>query len=158
MAGTRLDETTFESYLHQKNKDYLQLIQEVTPEDILPGVQAALNFLKINKVKIGLGSASKNALIILQKLQITSFFEVIVDGNSVQHCKPNPEVFLKGSNALGEAAEACVVFEDSQAGIDAAKAGGMTAVALGDSKLFKNMDYCYPNFEALDEIVMQTLF
>ena len=67
-------------------------------------------------------------------------------------------MFLKGSNALGVAAEACVVFEDSQAGIDAAKAGGMTAVALGDSKLFKNMDYCYPNFEALDEIVMQTLF
>ena len=158
MAGTRLDETTFESYLHQKNKDYLQLIQEVTPEDILPGVQAALNFLKVNKVKIGLGSASKNALIILEKLQITSFFEVIIDGNSVQQGKPHPEVFLKGSNALGEAAEACVVFEDSQAGIDAAKAGGMTAVALGDKKLFKNMDYCYPNFEALDEAVLQTLF
>jgi len=158
MAGTRLDETTFESYLHQKNKDYLQLIQEVTPEDILPGVQAALNFFKVNKVKIGLGSASKNALIILEKLQITSFFEVIIDGNSVQQGKPHPEVFLKGSNALGEAAEACVVFEDSQAGIDAAKAGGMTAVALGDKKLFKNMDYCYPNFEALDEAVLQTLF
>lgn len=158
MAGTRLDETTFESYLHQKNKDYLQLIQEVTPEDILPGVQAALNFFKVNKVKIGLGSASKNALIILEKLQITSFFEVIIDGNSVQQGKPHPEVFLKGSNALGEAAEACVVFEDSQAGIDAAKAGGMTAVALGDKKLFKNMDYCYPNFEVLDEAVLQTLF
>ncbi|MDC0514293.1 beta-phosphoglucomutase [Flavobacteriaceae bacterium] len=158
MAGTRLDETTFESYLHQKNKDYLQLIQEVTPEDILPGVQAALNFLKLNKVKIGLGSASKNALIILEKLQITSFFEVIIYGNSVQQGKPHPEVFLKGSNALGEAAEACVVFEDSQAGIDAAKAGGMTAVALGDAKLFKNMDYCYPDFEALDKVVLQTLF
>ena len=158
MAGTRLDETTFESYLHQKNKDYLQLIQEVTPEDILPGVQAALNFLKVNKVKIGLGSASKNALIILEKLQITSFFEVIIDGNSVQQGKPHPEVFLKGSTALGEAVEACVVFEDSQAGIDAAKAGGMTAVALGDVKLFKNMDYCYPDFESLDEVVLQTLF
>jgi beta-phosphoglucomutase len=158
MAGTRLDETTFESYLHQKNKDYLQLIQEVTPEDILPGVQAALNFLKLNKVKIGLGSASKNALIILEKLQITSFFEVIIDGNSVQQGKPHPEVFLKGSNALGEAAEACVVFEDSQAGIDAAKAGGMTAVALGDAKLFKNKDYCYSDFEALDKVVLQTLF
>ena len=158
MAGTRLDETTFESYLHQKNKDYLQLIQEVTPEDILPGVQAALNFLKLNKVKIGLGSASKNALIILEKLQITSFFEVIIDGNSVQQGKPHPEVFLKGSNALGEAAEACVVFEDSQAGIDAAKAAGMTAVALGDAELFENKDYCYPDFEALDEVVLQTLF
>jgi len=158
MAGTRLDETTFESYLHQKNKDYLQLIQEVTPEDILPGVQAALNFLKVNKVKIGLGSASKNALIILEKLQITSFFEAIIDGNSVQHGKPQPEVFLKGSNALGVAAEACVVFEDSQAGIDAAKAAGMTAVALGDAELFENKDYCYPDFEALDKVVLQTLF
>ena len=67
-------------------------------------------------------------------------------------------MFLKGSIALGEASEACVVFEDSQAGIDAAKAGGMTAVALGDAKLFKNMDYCYPDFEALDKVVLQTLF
>jgi len=158
MAGTSLNETTFESYLQQKNNNYLELIQGVTPDDILPGVQAALNFLKVNKVKIGLGSASKNALIILEKLQITSFFEAIIDGNSVQHGKPQPEVFLKGSNALGVAAEACVVFEDSQAGIDAAKAAGMTAVALGDAELFENKDYCYPDFEALDEVVLQTLF
>jgi len=158
MAGTSLNETTFESYLQQKNTNYLELIQGVTPDDILPGVQAALNFLKVNKVKIGLGSASKNALIILEKLQITSFFEAIIDGNSVQHGKPQPEVFLKGSNALGVAAEACVVFEDSQAGIDAAKAAGMTAVALGDAELFENKDYCYPDFEALDEVVLQTLF
>lgn len=153
-----LDEVTFESFLHQKNNDYLNLIQEVTPSDLLVGVKRTLDFLKKSKIKIGLGSASKNALIILDKLQITSYFETIVDGNAVQNGKPHPEVFLKGSKALNVAPEDCVVFEDSQAGIIAAKAGGMTAIALGRPESFSKMDYCFPDFEALDNEKLQILF
>jgi len=158
MAGKRLDKTTFDTYLIQKNEDYLHLIQELTPNDILPGVKRALELLKVHKVKIGLGSASKNALLILEKLELTPFFEAIIDGNAVEKGKPHPEVFLKGSDALKVDPAACVVFEDSQAGIDAAKAGGMTAIALGDENVFQHMDYCYSDFECLDEAILQDIF
>ena len=79
MAGKSLDEDSFNQFLHQKNKDYLIFIQEVKKDNILPGVKHALDFLKENKIKIGLGSASKNAQIILEKLEITSYFETVVD-------------------------------------------------------------------------------
>ena len=158
MAGKSLDEDSFNQFLHQKNKDYLIFIQEVKKDNILPGVKHALDFLKENKIKIGLGSASKNAQIILEKLEITSYFETVVDGNSVQNGKPHPEVFLKGSQLLGVEPEYCVVFEDSQAGIHAAQAGGMTAIALGEEQVFSDMDYCFPNFEALDSATLKTLF
>ena len=158
IGNRKATQKQFDTWMIKKNEDYLEYIANMDTSEILPDVPRILNFLAQRNLPIALGSASKNALIILEKLQITSFFEAIIDGNSVQHGKPHPEVFLKGSNALGVAAEACVVFEDSQAGIDAAKAGGMTAVALGDAELFENMDYCYPDFEALDEVVLQTLF
>ncbi|MGB1114651.1 MAG: HAD family hydrolase, partial [Flavobacteriaceae bacterium] len=105
-----------------------------------------------------LGSASKNALIIFERLQITPYFEALIDGNSVEHSKPHPEVFLKGAQALGLTPADCVVFEDSQAGIIAAKAGGMTAVALGEPSLFTDTDYCYPNFNVLNLELLPILF
>jgi beta-phosphoglucomutase len=158
MADRELDQETFQTYLKQKNENYLELIQQISPQDMLPGVPRALHFLKENNIKIGLGSASKNALTILDKLQITPYFQTIVNGNSVQHSKPHPEVFLKGSEALGVAPEKCVVFEDSQAGIQAAKAGGMTAVAIGKEEQFYDMDYCFEDFEAIDAATLKTLF
>lgn len=158
LAGKELDKETFKKFLHQKNKDYLNLIREVTPKDLLAGVKSTLDFLKESRVKIGLGSASKNALIILEKLQITSYFETIVDGNSVQNGKPHPEIFLKGCKALKVAPEDCIVFEDSQAGILAAKAGGMTAIALGKPELFSQMDHCFPDLESIDKNKLQALF
>ena len=117
-----------------------------------------LIFLNKRKVKIGLGSASKNAEVILSKLGLTSFFEIVIDGNKVNKSKPHPEVFLRGSSALGVAPEKCLVFEDSASGIISAKAAGMTAVAIGNPDKFLNEDFCYPDFLSLVQNDLDKLF
>ena len=146
LANVTIDLEVFNHYLLQKNNDYLLLIQSISPNDILPGISEALTFLKERGIKIGLGSASKNAKIILQKLQLMDYFEVIIDGNIVIKGKPDPEVFLKGCSALNVPKDRCIVFEDAFAGIIAAKKAGMTAIALGDKKFFSNADFCFSNF------------
>ena len=108
----------------KKKQALLELIQQLNPADALPGVVDTLRLLKENKIGIALGSASKNARSILERLAITSFFDAIIDGNDVQNSKPDPEVFLKGAEAVGVAPSNCVVFEDAQAGIAAAQAAG----------------------------------
>lgn len=158
LAEKTIEEPVFRTLLEQKNKDYLSAVTQITPVDLLPGVKEALDFLNERKIKIGLGSASKNALIILERLQITHYFEALIDGNSVRHSKPHPEAFLKGAQALDLVPANCVVFEDSQAGITAAKAAGMTAVALGEYSLFTDMDYCYPDFKALNAELLPVLY
>ena len=110
MANTVIEPSKFEKYLAQKNLDYLDFIQDLGPKDILPGIFETLIFLNKRKVKIGLGSASKNAEVILNKLGLTSFFEIVIDGNKLNKSKPHPEVFLRGSSALGVAPEKCWFF------------------------------------------------
>jgi beta-phosphoglucomutase len=158
MANTVIEPSKFEKYLAQKNLDYLDFIQDLGPKDILPGIFETLIFLNKRKVKIGLGSASKNAEVILSKLGLTSFFEIVIDGNKVNKSKPHPEVFLRGSLALGVAPEKCLVFEDSASGIISAKAAGMTAVAIGNPDKFLNEDFCYPNFLSLVKNDLDKLF
>ena len=158
LANVTINLEVFNHYLIQKNNDYLILIQSISPNDILPGILEALTFLKERGIKIGLGSASKNAKIILQKLQLIDYFEVIIDGNMVIKGKPDPEVFLKGSTALNVPNDRCVVFEDAFAGIIAAKKAGMTAIALGDKKFFSNADFCFSNFTQLNIKVLSNLF
>jgi beta-phosphoglucomutase len=158
LANVTIDLEVFNHYLLQKNNDYLLLIQSLSPNDILPGISEALIFLKERRIKIGLGSASKNAKIILQKLQLMDYFEVIIDGNIVIKGKPDPEVFLKGCSALNVPKDRCIVFEDSFAGILAAKEAGMTAVALGDKKFFSNADFCFSDFTQLNIKVLSNLF
>ena len=158
LANVTINLEVFNHYLIQKNNDYLILIQSISPNDILPGILEALTFLKERGIKIGLGSASKNAKIILQKLQLMDYFEVIIDGNMVIKGKPDPEVFLKGSTALNVPNDRCIVFEDAFAGIIAAKKAGMTAIALGDKKFFSNADFCFSNFTQLNIKVLSNLF
>ena len=158
LANVTINIEVFNHYLIQKNNDYLILIQSISPNDILPGILEALTFLKERGIKIGLGSASKNAKIILQKLQLMDYFEVIIDGNIVIKGKPDPEVFLKGSTALNVPNDRCVVFEDAFAGIIAAKKAGMTAIALGDKKFFSNADFCFSIFSQLNIKVLSNLF
>jgi beta-phosphoglucomutase len=156
LANVTIDLEVFNHYLLQKNNDYLLLIQSLSPNDILPGISEALTFLKERRIKIGLGSASRNAKIILQKLQLMDYFEVIIDGNIVIKGKPDPEVFLKGCSALNVPKDRCIVFEDAFAGILAAKEAGMTAVALGDKKFFSN--FCFSDFTQLNIKVLSNLF
>ena len=117
--------------MDEKNSLYVSYIQKLTPADILPGAGDVLQKLKSRGVKLGLGSASKNTPLILERLGIAPLFDVIVDGNRTQRPKPDPEVFALCASDLGVPPSECVVFEDAQAGIDAALAAGMTPIGVG---------------------------
>lgn len=128
-------------YAEIKNSWYLELVNQMTEKDILPGVKEFLNVSRNLGIKIALGSASKNAMLILEKTGILSFFDAIIDGNHVSKSKPDPEVFLKGAEALQVLAKNCIVFEDAFAGVQAAKAAQMKAVGIGDSQVLTNADF-----------------
>ncbi len=133
-TSATVSDEEFQTLMVEKNEWYLELVQGLGPQDALPG---ALNFLQTaydQGVRIALGSASKNAPMILEKLGITPLFTAIIDGNNVVNGKPHPEVFLKGAEALGLEPSECVVFEDSIAGVQAAKTGGMSSVGIGNAE------------------------
>ncbi|WP_416149795.1 beta-phosphoglucomutase [Salipaludibacillus sp. HK11] len=121
----------------RKNERYVKSISKMDESEILPGVQAFLTELKDNNIPFALGSASKNAPIILKKIGLYDQFNAIIDGNSISNAKPDPEVFLLGAEELSVNAENCVVFEDAQSGIEAGKAAGMYVVAVGNPNILK---------------------
>jgi beta-phosphoglucomutase len=114
-----------------KNRWYIEYISRMTPEEILPGTLDFINVLKHNKIKIALGSASKNTPMILDRVGMTELFEAVADGNIVHKAKPDPEVFLKAAEMLGTDPAKCLVFEDAAAGVEAALRAGMTCVGIG---------------------------
>lgn len=134
-------------YAAEKNTLYLEYIEKMTPDDILPGVRKFLTELKKSGILIGLGSVSKNARSILSKTAITEFFDAIVDGNIITHAKPNPEVFLTGARMLNMPPAQCVVFEDAVAGVKAAHRAGMKCVGVGDPDILNEADMIIPGFE-----------
>jgi len=124
----------------RKNDWYVDMIRHMQPDEVLPGAREFLESLREAGVKTALGSASKNAGTILEKVGLADLFDVVVDGNSVTASKPDPEVFLKGAAGLHADPAYCVVFEDAVAGIQAAKAGGMKAVGIGDAAILNAAD------------------
>lgn len=132
----------------RKNDWYRDYILKMDEGEILPGVTDFLQLLKAEGYRIGLGSASKNAPTILDVVGLTDYFEVIVDGSQVTHSKPHPETFLKGAEALGVLPSETIVFEDSQKGIQAAKAGGFTAIGIGDPHTLQQADRVLPGLHA----------
>ncbi len=129
----------------EKNTWYLELVETMTEENILPGIKEFIEQARKENIKIALGSASKNSNIILKKTGLWDSFDVIVDGNHVKKSKPDPEVFINGAEALGVKNEQCLVFEDAFAGIQAAKAANMYAVGIGEEDVLNNADIVYKN-------------
>ncbi len=148
-GNTSISDEKFEKLMASKNEEYLAYVNQMTKEDILPGVEELLVYLKENKPPIALGSASKNARRILDKVGLAAYFEAIVDGNEVAKAKPNPEVFLKGCELLGVEPSHAIVFEDSVAGIEAANAANMISVGIGDKRILSEADF---NFEGFTEL------
>ncbi len=124
----------------RKNNRYVEMLQSLDSSELLEGAEAYLRQLKREGVRISLGSASKNAPLILDKLGIRDLFDAIVDGNSVSKAKPDPEVFLKGAEMLGLSPADCVVFEDSQAGIEAARNAGCGVIAIDVGGILTDAD------------------
>lgn len=149
IGGIDIGDALKQEMLRLKNEWYLEYIYKMPKEEILPGAREYIEGLKAQGVKVALGSASKNAPLILERLEITDLFEAIIDGNSVSAAKPDPDVFLQGAKALGLAPEACVVYEDAEAGIEAAHRAGMKAVGIGTAELLPEADLHIQNLGEL---------
>lgn len=134
-----------------KNRRYVAFAQTLKPHDILPGVKACLQTLRERGVGIALGSASKNAAPVLERLNIKGYFDAIIDGTKAEQAKPDPQVFVMGAKALGRKPSCCVVFEDAVAGIKAAKAAGMFAVGVGKPEILLQADCVVQNLDS-DEV------
>ena len=149
LGKVELSSAEKESYLKEKNEQYLKYISTMKTDEILPGIEELLHFLNKEKVRFALGSASKNARLILKNLDLLDLFDAIVDGNDVSTAKPDPEVFLIASEKLGADPAECIVVEDALAGIQAARAAGMTSVAIGDPEVLTGANYNLNNTEEL---------
>ena len=143
-------------FMEQKNKEYVRYISQMDEREILPGVIELLNQLKDRKLKIALGSASKNSGLILKNTKLQDYFDVIVDGNDVSKAKPDPEVFLLGAKRIGIPASQCIVFEDAYAGIEAARKAGMLAIGVGNRKSLPHADVLVETLENLDLSVLKS--
>ncbi|XWW45722.1 beta-phosphoglucomutase [Fibrella sp. USSR17] len=136
----------------EKNAWYLELVQQMTPDDILPGVNAFLAQIRQageqgHPIKIALGSVSKNAPLILERVGLSHIFDAVIDGSKITHSKPDPEVFLMGAAELNVSPDECIVFEDAVAGIEAAKRGHMFALGIGSPDVLTQADLVVPSFE-----------
>ncbi len=140
VGGITATESEKERMAQSKNDRYVEMLDNLDKSELLEGAEEYLKKLKSDGVLIALGSASKNAPHILDKLGITELFDAIVDGNSVSKAKPDPEVFLKGAELLGLEPEDCCVFEDSQAGIEAARRAGCSVIAIDKGEVLKDAD------------------
>ena len=151
-GGISIDRLEKNKYLEEKNQLYKGFINNLNHMDILPGVNKLINFARNNNIPIALGSASKNAHRILEKLGIKNKFKVIIDGNLTSKSKPHPEVFLRGAEILGINPKNIIVFEDSIAGIEAANKAKMISIAVCAKRKIKNATF---NFNSLDDISLE---
>ncbi|MDR0374186.1 MAG: beta-phosphoglucomutase [Treponema sp.] len=140
IGNLKLSEREMEQAASKKNRWYTEYVYALDESALLPGARDYLVFLRRRGVKTALGSASKNASLILRRLHIDHLFDAIIDGNAARKAKPDPEVFVKGALALDLPPESCVVFEDSLAGIEAAKRGGMKTIAVGTKEILPGAD------------------
>ena len=156
-GGKTLSPEEFDRLMKAKNDDYLGYVNNMSAEDLLPGVAESLQFLTAQQIPFALGSASKNARRILDKLALTSAFKAIVDGTNVSKAKPDPQVFLKAAELLEVAPEHCAVFEDSIAGIQAANTANMCSIGIGQADVLHEADYIFSDFTEINNTTLTNL-
>jgi beta-phosphoglucomutase len=144
-AGIALDQASLERDMERKNQWYLEMVASMSPADLFPGTLHFLENAITNNISVALGSASKNAKLVLDKLNITHMFDAIVDGSIVTNGKPHPETFLKAAAMLNLQPEECIVFEDAPSGIQAAIAAGCRAIGIGKPESLKGASVVIPS-------------
>jgi len=131
LGAVSLSQEEKASLADRKNGWFLEYVHQMAPDEILPGAKELLVTLKNQGLKIALGSSSKNAPLVLQLLKIEPLFDVVVDGTMITNSKPDPEIFLLAASLLNVDPKNCVVFEDAEAGVEAALAAGMVCIGIG---------------------------
>jgi len=134
IGGVTLDEKKKEELAVKKNQWFVDYVNAMKPDEIFPGVKDLLQKLKAKGLKVALASSSKNAKAVIKLIHIENDFDAIVDGTMTTHTKPDPEVFLLAAKHLGLSPVDCVVFEDAEAGVEAALNAGMKCVGIGSPK------------------------
>ncbi|MBA4383709.1 MAG: beta-phosphoglucomutase [Anaerolinea sp.] len=145
----KLNELQIAEMMERKNRYYVESISCLSKQDLLPGARELLENLKLAGIKTAVGSASKNARTVLEKLGITDLLDAVADGSSVENQKPAPDLFLYASDLIGIPAFHCAVFEDAAAGIQAAIAGGMWAIGIGPQKRLQEAHLVFLNLEGI---------
>lgn len=151
IGNVKATEEQFDRWMVEKNEDYLAYIANMDAREILQDVPRVLDFLKKRNVPLALGSASKNAKPILEKVNLLSYFNSIVDGNSVTKAKPDPEVFLIAAKNLDVVPTSCAVFEDAVAGIQAANQAQMISIGIGDPSVLHEATFNFKDFTEIDD-------
>lgn len=139
-------------YAAEKNEIYKELLKNMAPGDLSPEVKDTLDALRLAGAKLAIGSSSKNARFILERLGLDGYFDAISDGNNITNSKPDPEVFVKAASFVGEKPEDCLVVEDAKAGLEAAIAGKMDCAAIGDAVKCGLADYNLETFADLKKV------
>lgn len=139
-----------EQLISVKNDYYRSLIQDMSPQDLLPGVLEALKQIKDAGLKVGLASVSKNAFFVIDRLEIGAYFDYMADASKIKKGKPDPEIFLNVAENLNVKSANCIGVEDAAAGVKAIKAAGMYAIGIGDSQILREADEVLPDLDVFE--------
>lgn len=153
LSGKEYDNEQKQEYANWKNELYINLLSQMSPNDVSDEVKETLTILRKRGIRLAIGSSSKNAKYILQKLEMKEYFDAISDGTNIEKSKPDPEVFLKAADFLGLSPEDCLVVEDAVSGVDAARAGGMKTAVVGDAAEKQYGDFVLNRFSDIISII-----
>ena len=149
LKGREYPEDEIQEMMERKNGYYLEFIKDIAPRDVLPGARELLEEIRAAGLRSALGSASKNAREVVERLGIAELLDAISDGNSVEFQKPAPDLFLHAAAQLGLSPSECIVVEDAAAGIEAAQAGEFRSVGLGPRERVGEADVVFPSLATI---------
>jgi len=157
LGGRKMDDQEKEALAARKNKWFVEYINQVKPEDTYPGVRELVRKMRQKGLKTGLASSSKNAGTVIRRIEMEKEFDTMVDGTMIKHTKPDPEIFLLAASRLKTPPSECVVFEDAEAGVEAAVNAGMRAVGIGSASQLGKANLVIPGTGDFNLELLETL-
>jgi beta-phosphoglucomutase len=150
LDGIDVDDERFTAMLATKNADYVRSLDQLTPDDVLPGAREILAEARARGLRTAVGSSSRNAALVLERIGLLDALDAVVDGTADVPAKPAPDLFLLAAERIGLAADGCVVVEDATSGIDAAIAAGMRTVGIGPAERVGHADLVTTGLDTLE--------